>query len=187
MSPLRSLRAVRERSSPPTPLRSFDQPSGHMNFGDTDSGRRQDSRRDGSWLESLTASRSRARHPAIGARGGVPGRARRRRQERCGDFSVGSGAFDLDEHSIVTTVLQGHHPATNIAELEFIHTLRIPIVVMLDHVRRSVLEELLAGGRGRLNAEEWTLSALHEALTGNRLAVRPAFRQDRYRVRRARR
>jgi ABC-type hemin transport system ATPase subunit len=81
------------------------------------------------------------------------------------------GGYDLNEHFIVLAVLQGHHGATGLAELEFVHALQIPIVVMLDHVRRTVLEEALANNVGRLNAEEHTLVALHQSLVGNRLAA----------------
>jgi hypothetical protein len=79
------------------------------------------------------------------------------------------GGIDLDKERVVIVVLQGHHGAAGIAELEFLHALRIPIFILLDHVRSEAIRQALAGGAGSLSAEERTVTALHHSLKERRL------------------
>jgi hypothetical protein len=81
--------------------------------------------------------------------------------------------IDLDKERIVVVVLQGVDHALGIAELEFLHTLRIPIYVLFDHVRREAIENALDGkiGARRFTKEEIGLTTLHNALRDRRLSV----------------
>ena len=83
------------------------------------------------------------------------------------------GDIDLDRHFVVIGVLQGHYGVPSIAELEFVHALRIPVVVLLDHVRRSILRDALArrGPLRGLHGEEQSLVALHRSLAARRLSA----------------
>jgi energy-coupling factor transporter ATP-binding protein EcfA2 len=82
-----------------------------------------------------------------------------------------SADIDLDAERVVILPMQGHTGATNLAEAEFLHTLRIPLYVMLDHVRRAELSTALEQG-GRLHrGEERTLQQLHESLKEARLGA----------------
>ena len=74
------------------------------------------------------------------------------------------GGVDLDQHFVVVTPIGGHEGAPNTADLEFLHSLRVPIFVLLDHVRRSLLEAALRSGPKALGAEERSLVALHRLL-----------------------
>lgn len=83
------------------------------------------------------------------------------------------GDVDLDEARVLVLPLQGHSGAVNLADAEFLHTLRIPTFLLLDHVRRSVLIAALNGtGRQQLHTEERTLLALHGSLSKARLRLR---------------
>ncbi len=93
------------------------------------------------------------------------------------------GGVDLDTARVLVLPMQGHTGAVNLAEAEFLQTLRIPLYVMLDAVRRSVLAQALAtaDGRGlRLHAEEQTLAALHQSLqrTGESVVALPFAGRD---------
>lgn len=80
------------------------------------------------------------------------------------------GGIDLDEQRIVIVVLQGAHGVAAIAELEFLHSVRIPIFLLLDHVRSGALEKAInSGARWGLRGEEVVLTKLHDALRQRRL------------------
>jgi hypothetical protein len=82
------------------------------------------------------------------------------------------GGVDLDEYFVVMVALTGYYGVASIPELEFLFTLDIPIAVLLDHVRRSVLNELLAGTRrGDATGEERALVALDQSLRAHRLGA----------------
>ena len=81
------------------------------------------------------------------------------------------GGVDLDSHFVLVTVLQGSGGAPNLAELEFLHALGVPIVVLLDHIYRSNLIEALEGTRRAVSGEERYLQALHAALQDQRISA----------------
>jgi hypothetical protein len=72
---------------------------------------------------------------------------------------------DLDRHFVTISQLDGHHGAASLAELEFLASLRVPIFVLLDHVRRTLLQRQLDGEALRPSGEEATLQQLHALLT----------------------
>ncbi len=75
------------------------------------------------------------------------------------------GGIDLDKERIVIVPLQGIEGAAGIAELEFLHSLRIPIHVLPDHVKADAIRDITAGkARSGLTKEEQELRSLHEAL-----------------------
>jgi hypothetical protein len=75
------------------------------------------------------------------------------------------GDIDLDKERILIVPLQGIEGAAGIAELEFLHSLRIPIHVLPDHVRADAIRDIADGkARGGLTKEEQELKSLHEAL-----------------------
>jgi hypothetical protein len=89
------------------------------------------------------------------------------------------GGIDLDKQRVVIVVLQGADHAAGIAELEFIQALRIPVHVVLDHVRGDAMRAILdCRPWGRLSKEERkllelnaSLKMLHSAVAGQRLQV----------------
>lgn len=82
------------------------------------------------------------------------------------------GGVDLDRAHVHLAVLQGRNGAPNLIEIEFLHSLRIPVAVLLDHVRRSRLVEAIdAGSTSGLTGEEQLLVALGQSLLQNRVRV----------------
>ena len=66
-----------------------------------------------------------------------------------------------------------------IPQLDLIFSLEIPIYIALDHVRRSILKDLLAGNRtDRVHTEERELGELATALEGRAVAVAPFAKVD---------
>lgn len=93
------------------------------------------------------------------------------------------GGVDFDAARVLLLPMQGHAGAVNLAEAEFLQTLRIPLYVMLDAVRRSVLAQALETGNAsglRLHGEERTLLALHQSLqrTGESVVALPFAGRD---------
>jgi energy-coupling factor transporter ATP-binding protein EcfA2 len=86
--------------------------------------------------------------------------------------------IDFDREFILISILQGHEGARTAAEFEFVNQLRVPAVILLDHVNSDLLEEML-NNRGRVRnprGEIKTLEVLDEALRKrNRSAISLTF------------
>ena len=83
------------------------------------------------------------------------------------------GGVDLDQERILVIALHGVDYAKGIAELEFLHSFRIPLHVMFDHVSAQTVQRMTRGqrpGQGT-SKEEHVLWTLREELRRRQLSV----------------